>query len=114
MISTMRPLAPPASLISLAASNIPSRTLTPHGVKLLVRSVSAPILIGSDGTGSVGSSMGSSVAAAGAWVGAAVGAAVVAGAAQAASTKETSTSGAVALYSRCTTVPFIAFSSLLG
>src|ERR1041385_868489 len=86
----MRPLTPPASLISLAASAIPSRTLTPQGVKVLLRSVSMPILIGPDGA-VVGASVaaGACVAAgaevaAGACVGAGASVVVAAGAPHAA------------------------------
>ncbi len=72
--SIIRPLTPPASLISCAARAMPSRTLTPQGVKP-VRSVSVPILIGSVEAGSVaGASVGASVA------GASVAGASVAGA----------------------------------
>ena len=46
-ISIIRPSTPPAALISSAASSIPSRTLTPHAVKVTDRSASIPILIGS-------------------------------------------------------------------
>src|SRR5215217_4932813 len=45
--SSWRPSTPPRWLISFTASCIPSRTCTPHGVKLPVSEVSAPMRIGS-------------------------------------------------------------------
>jgi hypothetical protein len=42
----LRPFTPPFALICFTASDIPSRTWIPHGVKFPVSDVNAPIAIG--------------------------------------------------------------------